>query len=296
MTRVKGIVLETSNNRATILTDQGEFKKVKISQPVQTGEIWQESPMLVWKYACAAAVLLMLIAGGVDFFSVTAYAEVSSDVELGLNRWDRVISVKVLNSNSKQIIGSLNLKGKKVEEAVGELAKSNLGNSDKKKPMITVVTKKPNSEEVKQRIKEKVNTKVKGAIDKKQPTQNQVKSKPNESNGSSGNPSHSSPEKGSIKYKEKTNNWDNPELAPSTVVKDETDTETILLPSLDNANKVNNHNKDKNMPLIKENNLNDILRSAPLENSSQLLEEKQKNNSDKSNNDKQRPSKQEKKK
>ncbi|MEN6327364.1 MAG: anti-sigma factor domain-containing protein [Syntrophomonas sp.] len=296
MTKVKGIVLETSNNRATILTDQGEFKKVKISQPVQTGEIWQESPMLVWKYACAAAVLLMLIAGGLDFFSVTAYAQVSSGVELGLNRWDRVISVKALNSNSKQLIGSLNLKGKKVEEAVGELAKSNLGNSDKKKPMITVVTKKPNSEKVKQRIKEKVNTKVKGVIDKKQPAQNEVKSKLNKSNGSSGNPVHSSPNKDSINNEEKTDNSDNGKPAPSTMGEEEKDFQTMLLPIPDGANKVNNLNKDKNKPLITENNLNNILRAAPLENTTRVPEVKQKNKSEKSNNNKKWPSKQEKKK
>jgi hypothetical protein len=224
MTSVKGIVLKASNNRATVLTDQGEFKEVKIHGFIQEGEVWQDSPMLMWKYACAAAVILMLLVGGIDFFSVSASAKISPGIELGLNRWDRVISVKALNNNGKQIIESLDLRGKKVEEAIEELTSKKLEKSNTKKPVITIVTKKSNNEKAEQRIKEKINSKIQGIIEKEQPSK-KVKSKTKTSNDL-GKYNENTQDKKSINNGEKTSSSYSPKPAQNNIIKGESDIQT----------------------------------------------------------------------
>jgi hypothetical protein len=202
VSRAKGIVLETTGNRATILTNQGEYKKVKINGPIQVGEIWQEPSGFIWKYACAAAVLLLVVAGGIDFLSVTAYARVSSGVELGLNRWDRVVSVKGLDNNSKNVLHNINLKGKSVENAVKILAQNKLYNPSSQ---VTVITE---DNKIKQRVNEKIQ-KIPDTINHQKTKQNEAGSNLHKKNGKTG-PAFRSNNKGSAgaqkeSYKPKNN-------------------------------------------------------------------------------------------
>lgn len=172
MTATKGIVLEVCKNQAVILTDKGEYKKVKIRGPVFAGEVWQADSFPVIKYAIAAVIFIALVAGSFDFLSVKAYARVADGVELGLNRWDRVVTVKPLSENGEKLIKNISLRGRKVEQAVELVVDNNMGESaSSAKPLITVTTTKSGDNQTKQRILDKTNAKIKQDMQKKNNSQ-----------------------------------------------------------------------------------------------------------------------------
>lgn len=85
-------------------------------------------PAMRYVYSFVCAVFL-LIAGTAGYFWVqTPVAYVSIDVnpsiELGLNRFDRVVSVTAYNAEGEEIIGDLSLKGKKYTDAIHTVIES----------------------------------------------------------------------------------------------------------------------------------------------------------------------------
>lgn len=168
MARLSGLVLETGDNWAIILNSQGEYKKIKTKTLLQVGEVWQEPAGYTIKFALAAAVLLVFLGAAFSILPVVAYAQVSSGVELGLNRWDRVISVRSLNDDGSELLKTVNLQGKSLDQAVEMIVDNAINNSNSESPeiVLNVVTKKANMEQEKQRIMEKMDTKVKQLLDK----------------------------------------------------------------------------------------------------------------------------------
>lgn len=128
MDRIKGIVMESQNGEAVIMTSQGEFKRVKINKPVETGDIYIETFLASWKYAAAAVIILALSLGIVDFFSVKAYAQISPSVEIGVNRWHIVVSTHSLDATGEEIVGQSQLIGHKVEVATERIVDQSLQN------------------------------------------------------------------------------------------------------------------------------------------------------------------------
>lgn len=75
------------------------------------------------RYAAAVCAVLVLVMGGVGFSLVrTPVSYVSIDVnpsiELGLNRFDRVVSVEAYNAEGEAILSGLPLRWKKYTEAI----------------------------------------------------------------------------------------------------------------------------------------------------------------------------------
>jgi hypothetical protein len=167
MARLKGLVLEAGNNWALILSEQGEYKKITTKTLLHVGETWQEPTGYMTKYAIAAAILLVFIGAAFSILPVVAYAQVSSGIELGLNRWEWVVSARSLNDEGRQLLQEINLQGKTLDQAVELIVNKTLINSDseEKEIVINVVTKKPGDEQDKQRIMEKVDIKVKWMLD-----------------------------------------------------------------------------------------------------------------------------------
>ncbi len=169
MARLKGLVLEVGDNWALILSEQGEYKKIKTKSFLQVGEIWQESTGYTMKYAVAAAVLLVFLGAAFTFLPVVAYAQVSSGIELGLNRWEWVVSARPLNDDGRKLLQELNLQGKTLDQAVELIVDNTLinnSNSDNKEIVLNVVTRKPGDEQDRQRIMEKMDTKVKQILER----------------------------------------------------------------------------------------------------------------------------------
>ncbi len=167
MARLSGLVLEAGDGWAIILNSQGEYRKIKTKTPLQVGEIWQDSGYNM-KFALAAAILLVFLGGAFSILPVVAYAQVSSGIELGLNRWEWVVSARPLNDEGRELLQEVDLRGKSLDKAVELIVDNTLvnDNSDNKEIVVNVVTKKPGKEQDRQRIKDKVDSKVKQVLDK----------------------------------------------------------------------------------------------------------------------------------
>jgi len=118
MARIKGIVLENKGGRAVILSPAGEYKRIRINKPIEVGELYDGYDPAPWRYVIAAGVILAITLGTLDFFSVRAYAQVSPSLELGINRWHRVVATRALDNKGEEMLKQSNFTGQKVDEAV----------------------------------------------------------------------------------------------------------------------------------------------------------------------------------
>ena len=150
MTEIRGIVMESGRGWAIILLSNGEYRKVRTLKLVMPGDIYQGRIYRNhgWPAVAAAAVLIMLVSI-FDFFNVVAYAQVSSGIEVGVNRWNRVVSVSAVNSAGEAILPEINVKGQKLEQALETLIEQALEQeSGSVEADIIVIVKKPDDKSV----------------------------------------------------------------------------------------------------------------------------------------------------
>lgn len=121
MANRKGIVMETGKGWAIILMENGKYQKIKTNDFLEVGEQYQDKSRLPLKYITAAVILLALSLTTLDYYSVKAYAQVSSLGELGVNRWGRVVSVQANNEAGERILNTVELKNNTLEVAVEKL-------------------------------------------------------------------------------------------------------------------------------------------------------------------------------
>lgn len=121
MSEEKGIVIKSGRGWALIMRSDGAYQRIKTSQPMYPGQIYRSKPLPLFRYGIAAAVLLFFLVGVVDFFNVVAYASISPGIELGLNRWERVVAVKTDGEDAAGIAARVNTTGRPAEEVVQDL-------------------------------------------------------------------------------------------------------------------------------------------------------------------------------
>lgn len=138
-----GIVMEIHKRQASIMTNNGQFLKVKLGKQIPsvgeiyTGEILVKTPY--HKYAAAAASLVfILLSGTVSYAYYTPTASVvvniNPSIELKVNRWDRILKTIPLNDDGKVVLASIDIKNKSLTEGldliVDEAKKDNFINED----------------------------------------------------------------------------------------------------------------------------------------------------------------------
>lgn len=138
----KGIVLQVDNYRATILTEDGEYRNILKSGPLYIGQEISLNNFNLWKYAAVAAIFLVVLVASLDFFTVTAYARLSSGVEVGINRWERVVFVRPINSEGLNLIKGLDLQGQKVETAMSSVWEAAQKDQEADKPLTISISHK----------------------------------------------------------------------------------------------------------------------------------------------------------
>lgn len=126
---MKGIVVEIHNHTVAVLSDEGCVVKApnnnyQIGQEVKINMKKQIKFKKTFAFASAAACLLVIF-GISGYTYYTPYTYVSLDVnpslEYSVNRFDRVLSVKGVNDDGKEILSKkeLNdLKNKSIEDAI----------------------------------------------------------------------------------------------------------------------------------------------------------------------------------
>lgn len=161
MPNKKGIVLESNDGWSTVLMEGGQYKKVPGS--LEVGSEYAAAPnkiALYSKYAAAAAVLLLILLGTIDYFNVVAYANVSTGVEMGVNRWSRVVSVNYRSDSELSTAKDLSLKGQKVEDAVAMVVQAAGQADDAPAVQIEVKSERKNNRQFEKIILEKVETSI----------------------------------------------------------------------------------------------------------------------------------------
>ncbi|MBP1762096.1 MAG: hypothetical protein H6Q64_1638 [Firmicutes bacterium] len=144
----KGIVVEADKNKAVILLPGGEYRKVRTGgNYLEEGDLYEYNSTPVVRYAVAAVLLLAIIVGGIDYNSVKAYASLGTDLELGINRWGRVVSVQAKSIEGQQILDNVQVKNDKLEIAVEKITRQAMKEENK------------NPQEIRQNLKTKVNAK-----------------------------------------------------------------------------------------------------------------------------------------
>lgn len=171
MARIKGLVMENINGRAVILTPEGEYKRVRINKVVGAGELFNARSFNAWKYGLVATIILAITLGTMDYFSVQAYAQVSS-LELGINRWDRVITARALDPAGEEILNQADIKGQKVDEAVEliiDTTRNKAGHVEETPPEnvpLSATIPDDKNEDFKQRVEQNMNKGLQRALDK----------------------------------------------------------------------------------------------------------------------------------
>lgn len=154
MSRHKGVVLAIDNKTAIVLLDNGEYRKMSADGTLLIGqEVWMGSTSL-GKYAAAAAIFLVVLIGSIDFFNVVAYARLSSGIEVGMNRWERVVYVKPLSPGGQDALEGIEAKGRKVEDVVAAVVDAAVKQGKSAEPV--TITVNPGSNQGSDKEKELV--------------------------------------------------------------------------------------------------------------------------------------------
>ena len=173
MARIKGIVMENKNGQAIILTPQGEFERTRIKKPIEVGEIYYGKPPSIRNYALMALIVLSLTLGTLDFFSVKAYAQVSSSLELGINRWNRVVTARALDVKGEAMLQQSNFTGQKVDEAVEVIVDKAMADGSLKQEIpdqnfpLSAQSKDNRDEKFKQNVEQDMNKGMQKALEKR---------------------------------------------------------------------------------------------------------------------------------
>lgn len=206
----KSMVVETGKGWAIILLPGGEYKRIKTNRYLEAGELYRYRNYAGGKYLAAAAIFLTILLGSIDYYSVQAYAEVSS-LELGLNRWGRVVSVQAQNVEGQRIISQVQIKNEPLENAVQKISRivekekpSEQGLTGK--PLVKIRAKGKAKPELEEKLLEKIerkqekntpveNKNVKNKNEKKQELKNERKLQHMNVNNSDGRTGQVRPEK-----------------------------------------------------------------------------------------------------
>ena len=129
---MKAVIVELNGKYAAVLSDDGCISKMKnnhykIGQVIEMSEIRDSKKTPVTKIAAiAASFVLVCAAGGWGVHAYTTPStyvslDVNPSIEYSLNLFDRVLSVKAVNDDGKEILDQINLedlKNKTIDEAI----------------------------------------------------------------------------------------------------------------------------------------------------------------------------------
>ncbi len=124
---MKNIVLEIKRNEAVILSDDGTVSKIRnknysIGQVI-TMENTKKPKSKLYSFAASfVAAMIILTVGAFAYFTPVSYVslDVNPSIEYSINLFDRVLTYKSVNDDGEEIIQNLDLKNKKIAQALEE--------------------------------------------------------------------------------------------------------------------------------------------------------------------------------
>ena len=156
MSKMNGIVMESGPGWVLVLLENGEYRKFRSRSFLMPGDVYQGRTYSPYpRYMAVAAAIIIMLLGTLDFFNVLAYARVSSGVEMGINLWNRVISVSAINTEGESILRTIEPKGQDLEKALEMVLEESFKQVDDSSPKEIMVSiqksdkKKPSRELIK---------------------------------------------------------------------------------------------------------------------------------------------------
>ncbi len=152
---MQGVIMETGNGRAVILTKSGRFVNIKDTN-YSVGDNVNIIPD-TGRLRAAAASFVLVCAGIGSYFMPAGYVSVDINPSLimTVNVYNRVIGVKSLNDDADVLLNKIDIKGKSAEDSVEMLIKASedVGyiNDNNRSVILNVVPRitKPDIENVK---------------------------------------------------------------------------------------------------------------------------------------------------
>lgn len=163
----KGIVIEINNKEAYVMLSNGDFSRLKIKNDLpRIGEEYEgeevlKKPNYFNKIAMVASITFVLLSstGAYAYFTPVSTVVLNEDsgIKVGINRFNRVVSVTPLNEAGEKVVKELNIKNKNIDDAMVEVI-----DQVKKNINIEVKGSKLNTEKIKEKLKnEKLDGKIK---------------------------------------------------------------------------------------------------------------------------------------
>lgn len=145
----KGLVMKSSKSTACIITSKGEFLKIKTSSRVDVGEICEgQEKKSLKNYRIHISILLfvlILIGSGItiEYRSTQSIIviETTSNIKIHVNKFNKVIYAYSPTDKGKELINSIDILNKDIDEAVAEIFEYALKNEmldPSKKTLITI--------------------------------------------------------------------------------------------------------------------------------------------------------------
>ncbi len=161
MSKARGIVLESNNGYSTILMEGGQY--IKIRRTMEVGQIYQQERQYKKLLIAIAALLVFMLLGVFDFFNVVAYANVSNGIEMGVNRWNRVIKIEQTDPVTATPAEYSGLRGRKLEQAVTVVVEDALAeeNYQDSSIQVNIKSEKNDDSKLEKEILEKIESSVK---------------------------------------------------------------------------------------------------------------------------------------
>lgn len=151
---MRGIIMETKNGRAALLTKDGRFVNIR-DKGYSIGDrvhITSNTSRL-----CAMAASLLVICAGIgSYFMPTGYVsiDINPSIMITVNIYNRVIDIESLNDDARVLLDKIDIKGKSTEDSVEMLIKTSeeIGyiNNSNKDVILDIVPRitKPNIESI----------------------------------------------------------------------------------------------------------------------------------------------------
>lgn len=125
---MKAVVAQIKGRDVAALTNEGCVIKIKnkdytVGQVIELKAQASKKPAKIVAWAASAAAAIVLVSASAwAYFSPYTYVslDVNPSIEYSVNRFDRVLSASAVNGDGKEILQSLDLNNKTIDEAIKE--------------------------------------------------------------------------------------------------------------------------------------------------------------------------------
>jgi len=118
----KGIIVEVNDKEAILLTQTGEFLKFKSNESLQIGQEYTYKYTNFKPFLIAASLLLCIFLGSFITLYNQVYASITVTInpqfKIDINRFNRIIRVVPLNKDAEDVLSSVKLKNKNIDDGL----------------------------------------------------------------------------------------------------------------------------------------------------------------------------------